>query len=68
MTLFCALADLGQAGGVHGLDDEDEDIRVHVPSFDEAMHWLAAGRIQNSPAIIALQWLALNRSRLRAGG
>jgi hypothetical protein len=32
------------------------------------MAWLAAGRIQNSPAIIALQWLAMNRSRLRASG
>jgi ADP-ribose pyrophosphatase len=68
MTLFCALTDLADAGGIHGLDDEDEDIRVHVPSFDEAMAWLAAGRIQNSPAIIALQWLALHRPRLRAAG
>ncbi|MFZ5491348.1 MAG: NUDIX domain-containing protein [Pseudomonadota bacterium] len=68
MTLFCALADLRDAGGIHGLDHEDEDIRVHVPLFDEAMAWLAAGRIQNSPAIIALQWLAMNRSRLRASG
>ncbi|MDD3650524.1 NUDIX domain-containing protein [Immundisolibacter sp.] len=67
MTLFCALTDLADAGGIHGLDHEDEDIRVHVPTFDEAMAWLAAGRIQNSPAIIALQWLALNRPRLRAG-
>lgn len=68
MTLFCALTDLADAGGIHGLEDEDEDIRVHVPSFDEAMAWLAAGRIQNSPAIIALQWLALHRSRLRVAG
>jgi ADP-ribose pyrophosphatase len=68
LTLFCALTDLADAGGIHGLEDEDEDIRVHVPSFDEAMAWLAAGRIQNSPAIIALQWLALHRPRLRAAG
>ena len=68
MTLFCALADLGAAGGIHGLDHEDEDIRVHVLDFDTAMDWLAAGRIQNSPAIIALQWLALHRPRLRATG
>lgn len=66
MTLFCGLADLDGAGGIHGLPHEDEDIRVHVLPFDEAMAWLAAGRIQNSPAIIALQWLALNRACLRA--
>ncbi|HCO44716.1 MAG TPA: ADP-ribose diphosphatase [Gammaproteobacteria bacterium] len=66
MTLFCALTDLDDAGGIHGVDDEDEDIRVHVLEFEHAMAWLQAGRIQNSPAIIALQWLALNRARLRA--
>lgn len=67
LTLYCALTDLAGAGGIHGVLDEDEDIRVHVVAFQQAMDWLAAGRIQNSPAIIALQWLALNRSGLRSG-
>lgn len=66
LTLFCAVTDLTDAGGVHGVDDEDEDIRVHVVSFEQATEWLSSGRIQNSPAIIALQWLALNRQRLRS--
>jgi ADP-ribose pyrophosphatase len=66
LTLFCAPTDLTGAGGIHGVADEDEDIRVHVLPFATALEWLAAGRIQNSPAIIALQWLALNRARLRA--
>jgi ADP-ribose pyrophosphatase len=65
MTLFCALTDLDDAGGIHGVDEENEDIRVHVLGFEQAMDWLHAGRIQNSPALIALQWLALNRARLR---
>ncbi len=68
LTLYCALTDLTGVGGIHGVDDEDEDIRVHVLPFAQALNWLAAGRIQNSPAIIALQWLALNRPRLRANG
>lgn len=66
LTLYCALTDLGGVGGIHGVADEDEDIRVHVVPFAQAVDWLAAGRIQNSPAIIALQWLALNRARLQA--
>jgi ADP-ribose pyrophosphatase len=67
LTLYCAPTDLTGAGGIHGVADEDEDIRVHVIPFATALEWLAAGRIQNSPAIIALQWLALNRTRLQAG-
>jgi ADP-ribose pyrophosphatase len=66
LTLFCAPTDLTGAGGIHGVADEDEDIRVHVLPFATALEWLAAGRIQNTPAIIALQWLALNRARLQA--
>ncbi|MGK2942439.1 MAG: NUDIX domain-containing protein [Immundisolibacter sp.] len=66
LTLFCAVTDLTGAGGIHGVAEEDEDIRVHSVPLDQALDWLHNGRIQNSPAIIALQWLALNRQRLRA--
>ncbi len=69
LTLFCAPGPIGpDDGGVHGLPEEGEDIRVLVPTFDEAMAMLAAGRIVVGPAIVSLQWLALNRERLRAGG
>ena len=66
LTLYCALTDLGGVGGIHGVADKAQDIRVHVVLLAQALDWLAAGRIQNSPAIIALQWLALNRARLQA--
>jgi ADP-ribose pyrophosphatase len=66
LTLFCALTDLKDTGGIHGVAEEDEDIRVHLLPLDEALKWLHGGRIQNSPAIIALQWLVINRQRLRA--
>lgn len=68
LTLYCAVTDLAGVGGIHGVQDEDEDIRVHVVPFAQALEWLAAGRIQNSPLIIALQWLALNRPGLQASG
>jgi ADP-ribose pyrophosphatase len=66
VDVYCARVDSGAAGGIHGLDDEHEDIRVVVMSFDEAMALLAEGGVRSSSAVIALQWLALNRAELRA--
>lgn len=65
ITLFLGVVDASAAGGVHGLADEGEDIRVHRVSFSEACDWLDAGRITTAYAIIALQWLRLNREALR---
>ncbi|MCF7987954.1 MAG: NUDIX domain-containing protein [Methylovulum sp.] len=65
LTLFCAKVDSSKAGGVHGLDDEDEDILVRVVSFDEAYRMLEQGEIMSSMPIIAIQWLALNKQKLQ---
>lgn len=64
-TLYVGRANLDLAGGVHGLSAEHEDIRTHVLHLDEAMDWLALGKIRTAPAIMALQWLALHRDELR---
>ena len=64
--LFCGRADLKNAGGFFGLAEEGEDICAHVMSFAEAMRRLDQGQIDNAHSIIALQWLRLNRDRLRA--
>ena len=53
------------AGGLHGLESEGEDIRVTIWSFDDALQAVRDGRIMNASTIIALQWLALNRSEVR---
>ncbi|MNZ98550.1 ADP-ribose pyrophosphatase [compost metagenome] len=63
--LFVGRCDSRGAGGVHGLVEEGEDIRVLVLGFDEALAALDTGRIDNAASIIALQWLALNRARVR---
>ncbi len=65
ISLFCACVDASNAGGIHGLKEEHEDIRVHVLSFEEAWRALQAGRMNNAMAIIALQWLKMNRDSLR---
>lgn len=64
LHVYIAEADLSQAGGVHGLEGEHEDILVHRVPLDTAFQWLQAGRIDNASTVIALQWLQLNQSRL----
>lgn len=63
--LYAALVDLSQAGGLAGVADEDEDIRVVVLEAEEALARLHRGEVDNAITIMSLQWLALNRERLR---
>lgn len=63
--LYCGQTSTGNAGGLHGIEDEHEDIRVHVVPVDEAIAMIADGRINNAAAIMAIQWLQLNRLSLR---
>ncbi|MCW5774403.1 MAG: NUDIX domain-containing protein [Rhodospirillaceae bacterium] len=65
LDIFVGKVDSAGAGGVFGLAEEHEDIRVFTASTDEAAAMLADGRIRNAVAIIALQWLLLNRMSLR---
>jgi ADP-ribose pyrophosphatase len=64
VTLFCGRVDARQAGGVHGLDEEHEDIEVVTLSLDEAAAAVENGQINNAMSIIAIQWLQLNKSDL----
>lgn len=64
--LYCGRCDLSQAGGVHGLAEEGEDIRVHVLSVDEAFARLDAGEIRNAHTLMALLWLRNRHRELRA--
>lgn len=63
--MFCARIDASQAGGVHGLDHEGEDIRVICVDTKTALTWLDQGRFTNSMALIAMQWFKLNLSTLK---
>lgn len=65
LYLFYGEVDADGIDGVHGLQDENEDIKVLNLSADEAFTLLGEGKIKTTPAIIALQWLQLNRERLR---
>lgn len=66
VALFCGRVDSTHAGGVHGAIEEGEDIKVHVVPLDTAIAFLNSGKITSASAIIALQWLALNRASVCA--
>ncbi|WP_417532097.1 NUDIX domain-containing protein [Marinobacter lipolyticus] len=65
--LYCGRISTESAGGLFGMEHEHEDIRAHVFSSEEAIAMIQDGRINNAAAIIALQWLQLNRTRIREG-
>ena len=65
VALYCGRVDSSDAGGIHGLADEQEDIKVVVESYDQTMALLRADKIDNGFTITALYWLAANRERLR---
>ena len=63
--LFCGRVDSTSAGGVHGLPEEHEDIRVVVKPWAEIEVMLDAGAIESGHTLIALCWLSRHRQRLR---
>ncbi|WP_166258936.1 NUDIX domain-containing protein [Marinobacter salicampi] len=64
--LFCGWVSTEAAGGLYGLASENEDIRAHVFSADEAFAMMADGKVNNAAGLLALQWLQINRARLRS--
>lgn len=63
--VFVGKVDSTTVGGLHGLAEENEDIRVHVVSRETAYQWLCEGKIDNGIAVIGLQWLELNYRKLK---
>ena len=63
---YLGLTDLPDgAAGVFGVEDEAEDIRGHLLSFEQAMALVASGEIQNAPLLLTLFWLQRERGALR---
>ena len=65
LDIFVGTVDSQTASGLHGLEEEGEDIRVHVVSRNQAYQWVESGKIENAASIIALQWLQLNYQQLQ---
>lgn len=66
LSLFYGRVDATNIGGIHGLDEENEDIIVTTMKFDAVYQLLLEGKILSAIPIIAIQWLYINREKLRA--
>ncbi|MFD1341893.1 NUDIX domain-containing protein [Litorisediminicola beolgyonensis] len=63
---YLGICDLeGRGMRLAGLDAENEDIRAHVLSFDDAMALFDSGEINAGPLAMMLLWLARARPGLR---
>ena len=65
LGLFCGRVNASSAGGIHGLADEHEDIRVHVIAVTDLPALLQEGSIRNVHTAVALQWLLLNHAHVQ---
>ena len=67
--IYVGIADLpDRAAGTGGLDEEHEDIRSHLMSFDDLLALCDARAAANAPLALAGYWLARHRERLRLAG
>ena len=65
LSILVGEVDASTAKGIHGLAEENEDIRVHVVSREQAYQWVEEGKIDNAASVIALQWLQLHHQALK---
>ena len=65
MHVFCGKVEASNDGLIFGVDHESEDIKVHVLSCDEAFALVKENKVNNAATLIALQWLMLEKERLR---
>ncbi|WP_417257304.1 NUDIX domain-containing protein [Celeribacter sp.] len=64
---YVGIADLpDDVTGTAGLDEEGEDIRSHLVSFDDLMAMCDAHQLDTGPLYLTALWLARHRDRLRA--
>jgi len=62
---FIGRADASNIAGVHGLREEGEDIRPFAIPLQQAYDAIEDGKINNGYTIVPLQWLMLNKERVR---
>lgn len=66
-SLYCGKVDLlGVESEIFGVDNENENIRLHILAVNDVLEMLANGSINNAMTIIALQWFQLHKAKLDA--
>jgi len=65
IMLFCARVDSSAIGGIHGLQEEGEDILVTAIDAGDVFDMLEKRKIESAISIVAIQWLYIHREKLR---
>ena len=63
--LYVAHAKLPKEGGVFGMPDEGENIKLHIIDYVDLKLLLQSNRLRNAPIIMALQWLQQHLQSLK---
>jgi ADP-ribose pyrophosphatase len=64
--VYCAICDLAGAGGVFGVEGENEDILFKTYPVEEVFNAMLHSRLNNAATLIGLLWLRQQRPQLRA--
>jgi ADP-ribose pyrophosphatase len=65
IALVFGTVDMSKAGGVHGLKEEQEDIKSAIITGKEFIRRAQAGEIKDLKTLTVAFWFALNRDKLR---
>lgn len=61
---YCAPCDLpGESSYLGGLDEENEDLRMHILPLTKALDLIESGEINAGPLVAMLYWLDRNKAR-----
>ena len=63
--LYVAEAELPDQGGIFGMPDESENIKLHLIPYSAIDDLLQGSRLCNAPVIMAMQWLQQHVATLK---
>lgn len=63
--LYVGEVSIAEVAQYAGLDEEGEDIKVHICTLDEIADMLAQGEMRSAVGLIGLQWLLNNRDAVK---
>ena len=65
VTMYCGITDTTNAGGIHGLENEDEDIEATVISWSQLVNDIEAKKCLDPKIMLGVMWLTPRRDALR---
>jgi ADP-ribose pyrophosphatase len=68
IAIVAGIVDASNAGGIHGVEGESEDILCVVVPADEFIRRARKSEIADLKTLVAAYWFADNRERLRHQG